>query len=228
MLPSMVMSTPVVDIDSSGHAEVGGNQTDQDTDVARAISYIKAIEDGINQYRRGHGLSISEHRKLISDINTLKSLDRRYMPQVERLRKVLKEAILSCENAMLQAEEQPGERVYLHPSTDGFQKAERQRGRVQLFNVAARSEKVQELTEQLRQLSIMFQDLCTQVEDQETAVEAIQNDTEQTKIDLENANTELTKTIGYRRLARRYKWWIFLVVSAIVIAIILAFAVTQA
>jgi t-SNARE complex subunit (syntaxin) len=59
----------------------------------------------------------------------------------------------------------------------------------------------------------MFQDLCTQVEVQETAVEAIQNDTEQTKFDLENANTELTKTIGYRRLARRYKWWIFLGMS---------------
>ncbi|KAL2782342.1 hypothetical protein BJX66DRAFT_345938 [Aspergillus keveii] len=221
-------------MDSSGRPGVDSNQIGQNTVTkeAEAVTYIKAIEASIERYSGCHGLPRSEHVKveeeILNNIVQLESLNPKYLRQGERLRIKLRDAaILSCQNAMLLVDEQSDGPAHLDPLTDQFQ-TERQMGGTQKRNVAARSKEITKLTEALQLSYILFERLREEVKVQGRDVEAIENDTRQANAELGNAVTELTKMIGYRRLARRYKWWIFLVVSAIVIAIIVAFAITQA
>jgi hypothetical protein len=103
-------------MDSSQHAVV------ESTKTAQAISYIEAINAGIDKYHRGHVLSISEKNKIINDIKMLEDLDSKYIRKAVSLRDNLYKAMSSCLNAMLLAKEQTDQPVQLGPSTGGVQK----------------------------------------------------------------------------------------------------------
>ncbi|PNY27928.1 Syntaxin-like protein psy1, partial [Tolypocladium capitatum] len=90
-----------------------------------------------------------------------------------------------------------------------------------LGNVRARHNELQGIENTLAELAILYQELATLVEQQDNVIQSAENNAQSTAENIEKGNEQVKQANEHARRRRKLKWWCFLIVCLIILAVAL-------